>query len=73
MNATTTQLLDTALTLNHGDRVELVEALFASLDPPDTVPFDESWRPTIERRTAELRSGEVTPIPWANVKRQARE
>ncbi len=73
MNATTTQLLDAALTLNQGDRVELVEALIASLEPPEPVPFDVAWQPVIERRAAEVRSGQVTPVPWAEVKRQARE
>lgn len=73
MNATTTQVLDAALTLNQGDRVELVEALIASLESTDAVPFDESWRPVIAERAAELRLGEVTAVPWSEVKRQARE
>jgi putative addiction module component (TIGR02574 family) len=73
MNTTTENLLNTALTLADEDRVELVEALIASLQPEDRPPFDESWREVIQRRSAELRSGQVTPVPWDEVKRQARE
>ena len=73
MNSTTGQLFDAALLLPDGDRVELVEALIVSLQPDDQPPFDESWRKVIQRRSSELRSGQVTPIPWEEVKRQARE
>jgi putative addiction module component (TIGR02574 family) len=73
MNATTEQLLDTVLALPSDDRVEFVEALIASLEPGDRPPFDESWREVIQRRSAELRSGRTQPVPWPEVKRQARE
>ena len=73
MNASSEQLFDAALALPDSDRVELAEALLASLQPDDRPPFDESWREVIERRSLELRTGQVTPIPWAEVKRQARE
>lgn len=49
---------------------EMSESIF---QPHDQPPFDESWREVIQRRSAELRSGRVTPVPWAEVKRQARE
>ena len=73
MNASIEQLFDAALALPDGDRVELAEALLASLQPDDRPPFDESWREVIQRRSLELRAGQVTGIPWAEVKRQARE
>jgi putative addiction module component (TIGR02574 family) len=73
MNSTTEQLFDAALALPDEDRAELVEALIASLQPDDRPPFDESWREIIQRRSAELRSGQVTPVPWAEVKQSARE
>jgi putative addiction module component (TIGR02574 family) len=66
-------LLNAALALPGEDRVEFVEALIASLQPEDRPPFDESWREVIQRRSAELRSGQVAPVPWTEVKRQARE
>jgi putative addiction module component (TIGR02574 family) len=73
MSPSAEQLLDAALALPDEDRLEFVEALAASLPAADRPPFDESWRKVIERRSAELRSGQVTPVPWAEVKRQARE
>lgn len=73
MNSAMEQLLDAVLALPDGDRVEFMEALMASLQPDDRPPFDESWREVIQRRTAELRSGRVKPVPWAEVRRQARE
>jgi putative addiction module component (TIGR02574 family) len=71
--SSTEQVFDAALALPEGERVELVEALIASLQPDDRPPFDESWREVIRRRSSELRSGQVTPVPWEEVKRQARE
>jgi putative addiction module component (TIGR02574 family) len=73
MSPRTEQLLTSVLELPDDDRLELTEALIASLRPADQPPLDESWREVIRRRSAELRSGLVTPIPWSEVKRQARE
>lgn len=73
MNSTMETLLNAALALPDSERVELVEALIASFQPEDRPPFDESWREVIRRRSAELRSGQVAPVSWAEVKRQARE
>ncbi len=73
MNLTTEQLLDAVLALPDDDRLDFVEALIASFQTEDRPPFDESWREVIQRRSAELRSGTVVPVPWEEVKRQARE
>jgi putative addiction module component (TIGR02574 family) len=73
MSPTTEQLLEVALGLPDGDRLELVEALAASLRAEDQPPFDDSWREVVRRRFAEVRSGAVTPVPWSEVKRHARE
>jgi putative addiction module component (TIGR02574 family) len=69
MNPATEQLLDAALALPDEDRLEFVEALIVSLQPNDRPPFDDSWREIIQRRSAELQSGKVTPIPWEELKR----
>jgi len=73
MNPNTEHLLSTVLELPDEDRLEFTEALIASLRPDDQPPFDASWREVIRRRSAELRSGVVTPIPWNEVKQKARE
>jgi putative addiction module component (TIGR02574 family) len=67
------QLLEAVLALPDGDRLEFVEAVIASLQPGDRPPFDKSWREIIQRWSAELRSGKVTPVSWAEVKHQARD
>lgn len=73
MGSAAEQLLDVALAFPEEDRLQLVEALIVSLQPEDRPPFDESWRDVVRRRSAELRSGQVVPIPWAEVKRGGRE
>jgi len=73
VNLTTDQLLNAALALPENDRVELVEALITSLQPEEQIPLDDSWREIVRRRSAELHSGKVKPIPWDQVKRKARE
>ena len=73
MEPTTQQLFDSALSLPVDDRVELVEALIASFRPDGQPPFDDSWRAVLERRSDDLKTGRVTPVPWAEVKRTARE
>jgi putative addiction module component (TIGR02574 family) len=64
MSSETEKLLVTVLALPSADRVEFVEALIASLRPEDRPPFDEAWRPLIERRGTELRSGSVKAVSW---------
>ena len=73
MTPTSEKLLDAALALPDEDRLEFVEALAASLQPADRPPFDEAWRPVIQRRSEELRTGKVKGIPWVELKRKARE
>ena len=73
MNPTTEQVLTTALGLPDDDRLELVEALIVSFQSPGRPPFDDAWREVIHRRSDELKSGRVAPIPWEEVKRQSRE
>jgi putative addiction module component (TIGR02574 family) len=73
MNSTIEQLLNAALALPDEDRLEVAEALIVSLQPSDQPPFDDSWREIIQRRSADLLSGTVTPIAWDEVKRRARE
>jgi putative addiction module component (TIGR02574 family) len=73
MSTTTEQLLNATLALPEEDRLEFLEALTASLEGPGKPPFDESWREVIRRRSTELRSGQVKPVPWSVVKQQARK
>ena len=70
--AATEKLLEAALSLPSDDRFELVEALLGSLDSTEAPPSDEAMKVIVRRRSEELRTGKVTPIPWSEVKRLAR-
>lgn len=69
MNA---QAIVTAATqLPETDRVQLIEALLDSLDPASTEDPREvarAWREEVARRSEELRTGKVKPIPWSEVR-----
>jgi len=69
MNA---QAIVTAATqLPETDRVQVIEALLDSLDSAaadDPREVDRSWRAEVARRSEELRTGKVKPIPWSEVR-----
>jgi putative addiction module component (TIGR02574 family) len=63
-------LLREALRLSARDRAALAEALIASLDEDVDDDAEAAWRSEVERRTAELDSGSVSPIPWHVVRQR---
>jgi putative addiction module component (TIGR02574 family) len=67
------EVLRTAQSLPETERVRLVEELLNSFSPAVAVPLDDLWLAEIDRRTDQLDSGTVQTIPWAEVRRQARE
>ena len=73
MISPTENVFSSALKLPDDERVELIEALIVSLQSDDRPPLPDSWREIIKRRSAELRSGAVSSVPWSEVKRLARE
>ncbi len=73
MAPTAENVLNAALALPDADRLELIEDLIDSVESGDCPPFDESWREVILRRSAELAAGDVSSIPWEEVKRRARK
>ena len=52
-------------------RARLAEALLASLDEQDS-ELDLAWGEEAERRAAELRSGQVAPVPADEARARAR-
>ena len=68
MNARVDHLLDEALALPTDERSALVVALLDSLEGSDDASISEAWRVEIARRRAGLRSGAITPVPWAEVR-----
>jgi putative addiction module component (TIGR02574 family) len=70
MSQTVAELLDAALALPETERAELAELIAASLTPP-TSSLHPAWGEELRRRAAEIDSGQVKPIPWEEVRKQA--
>ena len=68
MVATPKQLYDRAMRLNDEERAELVGMLLESLEVESDDGVEAAWLREIERRIAELDSGAVKSVPWAEVR-----
>lgn len=64
------ELLEKALALPVEARAALANSLLESLDQTVDAGAEEAWKEEIARRIAELDSGKVKPIPWAEARRQ---
>lgn len=62
-----------AMELSEGELDELVARLLAARDEAPPAGWWESIAPEMERRSAAIRSGESTTIPWNEVQRRIRE
>ena len=67
------EIVDAAIKLTENDRLQIVEELLASLEPESDENVDAAWAAEVERRSNEIKQGTVRPIPWSEVKLQARE
>ena len=61
-------LFQKACDLPEEERATLAGLLIESLDSEWEAGVDEAWAKEIDRRIAELDSGEVEPIPWEEVR-----
>lgn len=66
------ELLSVALELPPVERGKLAALLIDSLDKSADPDHDEAWTNEIAHRLAELDSGRVPVIPWAEVQRRMR-
>ena len=64
------ELLKEALKLPPAARAALAGSLIDSLDQEIDEGAEAAWEVEIERRLAELNSGRVRPIPWAEARRR---
>ena len=64
------ELLKKALALPVEARAALASFLLVSLDDAVDQSAEEQWNTEIARRTEELDSGKVKPIPWEAARRQ---
>jgi putative addiction module component (TIGR02574 family) len=62
-----------AIKLAESDRLQIVEELLASLEPDTDNDVDAAWAAEVKRRSREIEERIVRPIPWAEVKSQARK
>ncbi|MGK2924184.1 MAG: addiction module protein [Lysobacterales bacterium] len=73
MVASARELFETALNLSDKERAELVSLLLTSLDIETEDGVEAAWFEEISRRVAELDSGTVQAIGWAQVQAEAFE
>jgi len=64
MNATTHELLESALQLPEQDRAHLAASLIESLDRSFDADAQTLWAEEVRRRLADLDSGFVKTVPW---------
>jgi len=64
------ELLRKVLELPAEARAALASSLLESLDDKVDASAEEEWTQEIARRIAELDSGKVKPVPWADARRQ---
>lgn len=70
MTGEISELLKKALALPPEARAALAGSLLESLDDTLDASAEEEWNQEIARRVAELDSGKVKPVPWADARRQ---
>ena len=70
MKPEVSELLEKALSLPPEARAALAGSLLDSLDDAVDANAEEEWNKEIARRIAELDSGKVKPVPWADARRQ---
>lgn len=70
MTPDVSDLLKKALALPAEARAALAGSLLDSLEEAVDEHAEEEWNAEIARRIADLDSGKVKPIPWAEARRQ---
>ena len=62
-----------ALALDEKRRAELAQQLIISLDEQVDEDIDQAWLAELQRRSDEITSGNVTPVPGEEVHKNARK
>ena len=66
-------ILSEATSLPIDDRLQLIEARWATVAPDESVPVSEEWRREIAIRSEAFDAGIETAVPWKSIEAQARE
>lgn len=72
MSTNADSILGTALTLPPDDRARIAAALIASLDEGEDTDVKAAWAAEIERRIAEVESGEAETVSWEEARARIR-
>ena len=72
MSTNVDTILGTALTLPPDERAWLAEELIASLDQHRDPEIEAAWAGEIERRIAEVESGEPETVSWEEARARIR-
>jgi putative addiction module component (TIGR02574 family) len=67
------EILKAALELPDDERETLIDELAESLPGVADADVEQAWAVEIERRIAEVESGKVKMIPWAEVEKEILE
>lgn len=70
MTQEVSELLKQALALPSEARAALADSLLESLDDTLDASTEEEWEQEVNRRIADLDSGKVKPVSWAEARRQ---
>ena len=65
-------VLQLAMTLPDDERLQLAEALLASVDTTGELPFDAEWIAEAKRRATRIDAGESRTSTWEEVRERAR-
>ena len=68
MTRTAEILLRDALTLDEGDRAAIAGLLIDSLEAEPEDGVEEAWAIEIDKRAAQVDSGQAATIPWDKVR-----
>ena len=60
------ELIEEVISLPVEERAIIADSILRSLNPPES-EMDHKWAQVAQRRLAELRSGEVKPVPGEQV------
>ena len=70
MTAEVCKLLEQALSLSVEEQEALADSLISNLGGKVDEGVQQAWEAEIGKRVAELDSGEVKTVPWAEVRRR---
>lgn len=62
------KIVEQALKMSAKERAEIAQRLLESLDRQMDVDVESAWQSEVEKRISELDSGQVSCIPWEEVR-----